>query len=205
VRHSFFHQRRRFTHKSPGRSSFHWILLFYSQADDEVKWLCLSHFRHRGGKIITYHGWTDQLIFPRGSIDSFDRVVVANGGLERVRDFDRLFMVSGMNHCAGGAGAVNFGQSGVVPVSLDPEHDAILALQRWVEEGVAPKAFIATTDPQPRHAAENPTNPATFTRLLCPFSETGRYKGSGDPNSAANFVCVGDERERHHGDNDDRD
>jgi len=40
VRHSFFHQRRRFTHKSPGRSSFHWILLFYSQADDEVKWLC---------------------------------------------------------------------------------------------------------------------------------------------------------------------
>jgi feruloyl esterase len=43
-----------------------------------------------------------------------------------------------MNHCAGGAGAVNFGQSGVAPVSLDPNHDAILALQRWVEEGIAP-------------------------------------------------------------------
>src|SRR5262249_32488522 len=26
-------------------------------------------FRLRGGKIITYHGWTDQLIFPRGSLD----------------------------------------------------------------------------------------------------------------------------------------
>jgi hypothetical protein len=169
----------------------------------------LSRFRHSGGKIITYHGWTDQLIFPRGSIDYFDRVVAANGGLEDVRNFDRLFMVPGMNHCAGGAGAVNFGQSGVGPVSLDPEHDAILALQRWVEEGVPPETFTATTDPQPLHALENPTNPATFTRLLCPFPEIARYKGSGDPNNAANFVCVSDERERHHGDhdgdNDDRD
>jgi hypothetical protein len=167
----------------------------------------LSGFRHRGGKIITYHGWTDQLIFPRGSINYFERVVDANGGLERVRDFDRLFMVPGMNHCAGGAGAVNFGQSGVVPVSLDPDHDAILALQRWVEKGLAPDAFIATTDPQPRHAAENPTNPATFTRLLCPFPETAQYKGSGDPNSAANFTCVAEGREhnRHDHDHDDND
>src|SRR5262249_11614951 len=74
----------------------------------------LSEFRAHGGKVITYHGWTDQLIFPRGSIDYFRRVVARNGGLDRVRDFDRLFMVPGMNHCAGGAGAVNFGQSGVV-------------------------------------------------------------------------------------------
>jgi hypothetical protein len=55
----------------------------------------LSAFRAYGGKIITYHGWTDQLIFPRGSIDYFDRVVAANGGLKRVQEFDRLFMVPG--------------------------------------------------------------------------------------------------------------
>jgi hypothetical protein len=154
----------------------------------------LSDFRRHGGKMITYHGWSDQLIFPRGSIDYFERVVAANGGLERTRDFDRLFMVSGMNHCRGGAGAVNFGQSGVAPVSLDPEHDAILALQRWVEHGVAPDHLIATTDPQPLHALENPINPVTFTRLLCPFPEIARYKGSGDPNSAANFVCTEQDR-----------
>jgi len=116
--------------------------------------------------------------------------------------------VPGMNHCAGGPGAVNFGQSGVPPVSFDPEHDAILALQRWVEEGIAPEKFIATTDPQPLHAQENPTNPATFTRLLCPFPEVARYKGTGDPNSAANFVCVGKERGRdreHDADDSDHD
>jgi hypothetical protein len=151
----------------------------------------LSRFRAHGGKIITYHGWSDQLIFPRGSIDYFNRVVAANDGLKRVQEFDRLFMVSGMNHCAGGAGAVNFGQSGVIPVSLDPEHDAILALRRWVEEGVAPKMLIATTDqPLATHAAENPTQPAEFTRPLCPYPKEAHYKGGGDPNDAANFICV---------------
>ena len=150
----------------------------------------LSAFRSRGGKVLTYHGWTDQLIFPRGSIDYFGRVIAANGGPERVREFYRLFMVPGMNHCARGAGAVNFGQSGVAPVALDPQHDAVTALQRWVEEGVAPDELIATTDPQPLHAAENPTNPATFTRPLCPFPQFAAYEGKGDPNSAASFICT---------------
>ena len=145
----------------------------------------LSGFRGYGGKMITYHGWADPLIFPQGSIDYFNRVVAANGGLKRVQEFDRLFMVPGMNHCLGGARAVNFGQSLVVPVSLDPEHDAILALQRWVEEGVAPDMLIATTDqPLATHAAENPTQPAAFTRPLCPYPAEAHYKGAGDPTNA---------------------
>jgi len=174
----------------------------------------LSAFRRHGGKIITYHGWSDQLIFPGGSIDYFERVVAANGGAERVRKFERLFMVPGMNHCAGGASAVNFGQSSFgppTPVAPDPEHDVILALERWVEEGVAPDKLIATTDPQPLHARENPTNPATFTRPLCPFPQVARYRGTGDPNSDANFVCAVEGHHHHdhdsedNGDNDDRD
>ena len=155
----------------------------------------LSSFRRRGGKIITYHGWSDQLIFPGGSIDYFERVVAANGGAERVRKFERLFMVPGMNHCSGGAGAVNFGQSSLGPpvsVELDPEHDVLLALEHWVEDGVAPDHLIATTDPPPVHAAENPVNPASFTRRLCPFPQVAIYNGTGDPNSAASFVCVAD-------------
>jgi len=111
--------------------------------------------------------------------------------LQRAQQFDRLFMVPGMNHCRGGAGAVNFGQSGIVPVSLDPEHDAVLALQRWVEKGVAPDKLIATTDqPLLTHAAENPTQPAAFTRPLCPYPEQAHYKGVGD-SDAANFICAG--------------
>jgi Tannase and feruloyl esterase len=103
-------------------------------------------------------------------------------------------MVPGMNHCSGGAGAVNFGQPSfgpAPPVPVDSEHDVFLALQRWVEDGDAPDYLIATTDPQPRHAAENPVHPASFTRRLCPYSAVARYAGTGDPDSAANFVCVG--------------
>src|SRR5258708_6704905 len=166
----------------------------------------LAAFRRHGGKMITYHGWSDQLIFPRGSIDYYERVVGANGGLKHVRDFDRLFLVPGMNHCRGGAGAVNFRQSGVVPVALDAEHDAILALQRRVEQRGAPEKLIATTDPRPLHPPGNPTSPPTLTRPLCPFPEVARYNGTGDPNNAHNSACVEDEHGRgddHDGDHND--
>jgi hypothetical protein len=154
----------------------------------------LSRFRKHGGKIITYQGWSDQLIFPSGSTDYFSRVVAANGGLKRVAKFERLFMVPGMNHCSGGAGAVNFGQPSFgppPPVPADSEHDVFLALERWVEDGAAPDYLIATTDPQPLHAAENHVHPAAFTRRLCPYPDAARYNGTGDPNSASSFACVG--------------
>lgn len=115
--------------------------------------------------------------------------------MKGVGQFERLFMVPGMNHCSGGAGAVNFGQPSFGPpisVPLDPEHDVFLALQRWVEDGVAPDHLIATTDRQPQHASENPVNPASFTRRLCPYPLVARYNGTGDPNSAESFVCVTD-------------
>ena len=84
------------------------------------------------------------------------------------------------------------------PVSLDPGHDAVLALQRWVEEGVAPDMLIATTDqPLATHASENTTQPAAFTRPLCPYPEEAQYKGVGDPADAANFVCQRADRDHH--------
>ena len=142
--------------------------------------------------MITYHGWADQLIFPKGSIDYFNRVVAANGGLKRVREFDRLFMVPGMNHCRGGAGAVNFGQSGVVPVSLDPEHDAVLALQRWVEEGVAPDMLIATTDQPVRRTRRRTRRSLRHSRgRSAPILKRRITRALGDPTDAANFVCAG--------------
>jgi len=90
---------------------------------------------------------------------------------------------------------VNFGQSSLGPpvsVGLDPEHDVFLALEHWVEDGVGPDHLIATTDPPPMHAAENPVNPASFTRRLCPFPQVAIYNGTGDPNSAGSFICAAD-------------
>jgi feruloyl esterase len=86
----------------------------------------LRPFRNAGGKLLHYHGWTDAAIPPRSSIAYHDSVASVVGDIS---DFYRLFMVPGMNHCAGGAG----------PWDADWLH----ALERWVERGEAPAQLIA--------------------------------------------------------------
>jgi feruloyl esterase len=55
----------------------------------------------------------------------------------------------------------------------------------WVENGVAPESVIGTAA-----ATGNPFSGRT--RPLCPYPEYAHYKGSGDINVAANFVCRAD-------------
>ncbi len=85
-------------------------------------------------------------------------------------------------HCAGGIGPNSFGNAGNQFVG-DPERDLLTALDRWVEQGVAPERFIGTG-----RATGNPET--TLTRPLCQYPQVARYKGSGDPNQAASFACV---------------
>ena len=109
----------------------------------------LSAFRNRGGKIVIYHGWADPLASPQESINYYERLVGA--APKKVKDptgdvqsYYRLFMVPGMYHCAAGPGPNAFGQpyGGSItvpaPLSADAGHDIFLALQDWVEKGVAP-------------------------------------------------------------------
>src|SRR6266542_2136841 len=60
-----------------------------------------------------------------------------------------------------------------------------LALERWVEQGVAPEAVIAT-----KRQGATPEAPALRTRPLCPYPQVARFKGSGSTDEAANFCCV---------------
>jgi hypothetical protein len=68
---------------------------------------------------------------------------------------------------------------------IDAEHDLVKALERWVEEGIAPQRIIAT-----HYVNNTPAQGVAFQRPLCPFPERGEYAGSGDPNDASNFQCV---------------
>ena len=58
--------------------------------------------------------------------------------------------------------------------------------KRWVEQGTPPEQFIGTkfTD------AEATTRTVKFTRPICVYPGVPRYKGTGDPNDAASFVCT---------------
>ncbi len=67
----------------------------------------------------------------------------------------------------------------------DPQHDVAAALERWVEQGVAPEEIIATK----YKSGMNPSSGVVRTRPLCAYPLVARWKGSGSTDDAANFVC----------------
>ncbi|HTY61178.1 MAG TPA: tannase/feruloyl esterase family alpha/beta hydrolase, partial [Acidobacteriota bacterium] len=56
----------------------------------------LTRFEKRGGKLILYHGWLDQNISPRNTIQYFESVQKTMGGPGKTEEFVRLFMAPGM-------------------------------------------------------------------------------------------------------------
>jgi hypothetical protein len=133
----------------------------------------LGAFRNHGGKVILWHGWSDQLIVPEGTIDYYDRVTrELGGGYRRTQQFARLFMAPGVGHCAGGVG---------------PQPQGLFdALVNWVEKDKAPNTILAS----------KPTTVGTQTRPLCPYPAEARWKGKGSTDDAANFFCAGDRHDR---------
>ncbi len=82
------------------------------------------------GKLILYHGWSDGLITPLGTVEYYDRMVDAtfDGDLDAARERARLFMIPGMGHCSGGPGPNTW--------------DKLAPLVDWVERGVVPDALV---------------------------------------------------------------
>ncbi|OCL04030.1 tannase and feruloyl esterase [Glonium stellatum] len=126
----------------------------------------LSAFRAAGGKMITWHGLADQLIFPNGTVNYYERVKREMGGATTVDDFYRLFLAPGVAHCVGGNG----------PAPTSP-FDAVVA---WVEQGKAP-------DTLPAKVVD--TSGATVTHDICVYPLVSRYDGKGDPKSASSYSC----------------
>jgi feruloyl esterase len=143
----------------------------------------LKAFGRRGGKLIIYHGWSDAALPPSASINYYNSVEEALGA-GKAAYFMRLFMVPGMQHCGGGPGANSFGQ--FTPAG-DADHDLSLALERWVEKGIAPEKLIAT-----KFVDDKTEKGVAMTRPLCAYPQVATYKGSGDINDAANFECTHD-------------
>jgi len=142
----------------------------------------LAPFKARGGKLILYHGWNDAAISALNTIHYYS-AVESNMGQKETDAFSRLYMVPGLQHCGGGPGANSFGQLG--QGAPDPQHNMELALVEWVEKGAAPSAIVAT-----KFVDDDPSKGEKFTRPLCPYPQAAKFKGTGDPNNAANFACA---------------
>jgi feruloyl esterase len=143
----------------------------------------LKRFQDRGGKLILYHGWSDAAI-PGLATVNYYKSVMAKMGAGKTAGFVRLYMVPGMQHCGGGDGPSNFGQSGVG--AGDAQHDIGIALERWVEEGRAPAEIIASK----YKSGANPVSGVERTRPLCAYPQVAKWKGSGSTDDAANFECA---------------
>jgi hypothetical protein len=141
----------------------------------------LAAFKAHGGKLIIYHGWNDPAISALNTINYYGSVV-AKMGQQNVDTFVRVFMVPGMQHCGGGPGTDNFGDS-ISATPTDPQHSLQLSLEQWVEKKSAPATIIATK------LAPGTRTPA-LTRPLCAYPQSAKYNGTGDPNSAASFTCA---------------
>ena len=147
----------------------------------------LSAFKARGGKLVLYHGWNDPAISALGTIDYLNSVSKTMGA-EATTSFVRLFVVPGMQHCTGGPGPTDFGQFGLTadPALNNPDHNLTLALEQWVEKGIAPELVIARGNTDPSGAGKG----GLFTQPICAWPKAAVYSGSGDAKDAANYSCV---------------
>jgi feruloyl esterase len=142
----------------------------------------LKAFEAHGGKLIIYHGWADAAIPPRNAISYFDNVQKEMGA-DTVGRFARLYMLPGVQHCAGGPGPDYFGQFGVLKPG-DAQHDVFTALVDWVEQGTAPGSIVAT-----KYTKGDPAKGVEMTRPVCPYPQAPQYDGHGDGAAAASFAC----------------
>ena len=120
-----------------------------------------SSFVGHGGKLILYHGMSDQGMYTNALTSWYEQVTPRTA--EGPQAWARLFVVPGMLHCGGGQATDRF--------------DMLEAIQNWVEKGQAPDRVTASGNAFPGR-----------TRPLCPYPKVARYQ-SGDPEAASSFSC----------------
>jgi hypothetical protein len=113
----------------------------------------LSGFHAAGGKLIVFHGMSDNNIPVEASIDYYRKAQRANGD---TTGYFRLFTPPGMNHCRDGDGG--------------GDADWISAIENWVEHGTAPGQIVTY-----HVRAAYPTAPRGMEDYGAPYIKLTRY------------------------------
>lgn len=159
----------------------------------------IGPFQKKGGKLMTYHGLADGNI-PAHSSQYFYKSVakaLASQSIE-LDSFYRHFEVPGLQHCVGTpekadapwfiAGANQAAVLGTdvysVPGFEDAEHDALLALMKWTEEGAAPERIVGT-----KWVNDTLHDEVLRQRPLCVYPKVAVYDGQGDADRPESWEC----------------
>jgi Tannase and feruloyl esterase. len=70
------------------------------------------------------------------------------------------------------------------PGYRDSQHDIVLAMMAWVENGTAPSNIIATKFKNDTTATE-----VLRQRPICHYPYQAKYNGKGDTDDASSWVC----------------
>jgi hypothetical protein len=138
----------------------------------------LSAFQRRGGKLIMKVNTTDYTANPRWSYAYYDKVV-STMGQSSVDGFLRFYVAVGIFHNR------NVGRNPLTNELVPSFVDFIALLDDWVEKGAAPAdtQVLTDTETSPPFAVK-----ASFP--MCRYPSYPRYRGAGEPKSAASYVCT---------------
>jgi feruloyl esterase len=145
----------------------------------------LEPLRSRGGKLIMYTGLADPLVPYQDALHYYERVIEAQGSLEKTQSFFRFFLVPGVEHCGGGQGPCYFGQW-ISDITESSESNLFTSLVQWVEKGIAPEQIIAT--------AYNEGWSIHFQRPIYPYPKFPHYIEGEDPALPSGYRGVDHER-----------
>jgi len=146
-----------------------------------------AKFAAAGKKLMMFSGTSDAGVPFADPLAYYERVVAArDNNLAATQSFFRFYLAPGMGHCSsitGGAGPGDFGQPYSPFVPKDQDHDMLLKLVDWVENGKQPDSIIAT-----KYTDSTGTNVA-MERPICTYPQFPVYQG-GDATKASSFKCV---------------
>lgn len=92
----------------------------------------LNEFRNKGNKLLLTHAVNDDIIASDGTLDYYKKVIEYMGGEDEISSFLRFFLSPGGGH-------TDLAQPGLSFTLAD----GMIALMKWVEEGIEPEVIPA--------------------------------------------------------------
>lgn len=132
----------------------------------------LSAFAASNGKLLMYHGLADEYIPVQGSINYYQRVAGAMGGIQNIQRFYRFYLIPGFTHSGRSEGAPFV----PVPQPATGRDEMFTALQNWVEHDQTPQEIMV-----------NSSN-TQVALPLCVFPQKAHYRG-GSVKSPTSYKC----------------